>query len=114
MKTIKVIDILSKMAYEKEFPKKIKHCNEVYLLNTKYEGFIIYESKGGKCLDLIQCLNDEVEIIEENEDINIQDIGELNEFVHIGYDEGEDIKDPTSVKINELIKAVKELDRRIK
>ena len=62
---IKVIDLINKIA-NGERPKKIKWAGVVYELNPE---FIVYQSKGGSCLDLVQCLNDEIEIIEEDNKI---------------------------------------------
>ena len=111
-KTMKVIDLLVKVANGEEVPKKIKHWKEEY--ERDESGFIKYESKTERnlCLDLVQCLNDEVEIIEDKEDINIQDIKELPEYIHIG-DEGADavVKDEVNIKINEIIRAVKHLEK---
>ncbi len=67
MNKITVIEILNKIANGEEIPKKIKHWQEIYELKESI--FIIYENKDGDYLDLVQCLTDEVEIIEEDNKI---------------------------------------------
>lgn len=123
---MKVIDLLNKIANGEEVPKKIKHWKEEY--ERDESGFIKYESKTERnlCLDLVQCLNDEIEIIEDKEDINIQDIKELTyKGEKIGYGTTEqfvdDIDDYCSainsamdsmgIKINEILRAVKYLEK---
>ena len=56
-------------------------------------------------MNVIAILNDDFEIIEENEGINIQDIEELNEF---------SVCEDRDIKINELIKAIKKIDKEMK
>ena len=75
MKTIKIIDLLNKIAKGEEVPERIKYCNEVFIFNKDNCNFL-YKYQIGKC-QLFGCcrLNDEVEIIEENkipEKINLK------------------------------------------
>ena len=99
-KKIKIIDLLVKIAKGEEVPNlKIKHWKQIYNFNIKM-GFITCQSDEGYNLDLIQCLNDEVEILEDNTE-------EIEELLTI-----EDYEcDKTDIrlnrdKINELVKAI--------
>ena len=114
-KTIKVIDLLNKIANGEEVPKEIKRWKETYLLNVNH-GFITCTSESGYQLDLLQILNDEVEIIEESEqEIDIQAIEELwANRVGDSNQCRDDFMLKNRDKINELIRAVKELDNKIK
>jgi len=99
-KKIKIIDLLVKIAKGEEIPNlKIKHWKQIYNFNIKM-GFITCQSDEGYNLDLIQCLNDEVEILEDN----TEEIEELQEFEYV------DTYDKNSIeanrqKINELVRA---------
>jgi len=65
-KKIKIIELLNKIANGEEVPNlKIKHWKQIYNFNIKM-GFITCQSDEGYNLDLIQCLNDYVEILEDN------------------------------------------------
>lgn len=113
-KTIKVIDLLNKIANGEEVPEKIKHNGTEHNLN-KITGW--YQS-----IDVIgninewfiskYRLNDEVEIIEEQQDIDIQSIKELEPL--------EDYEvDKTDVRlnrelINKILQWAKQLDKKIK
>ena len=73
MKTIKVIDLLNKIANGEEVPKKIKYENRILYLDdegNEYEPtFNYYDKDGENALFegwIGQYLNDEVEIIEEH------------------------------------------------
>ena len=106
-KKIKVIDLLNKIANGEEIPKKIKHWKEEYTLVNKI-GFVSCTSKSGYCLDLVQCLNEEVEILEDN----TEEIEELAEWVtrrdgEVTQQEGKRLE--MCYKINELVKAVNKL-----
>ena len=66
MKTIKIIDLLIKIANGEEVPKKIKYCNKIYTLSNIVND---YMNEDGNYLtykfDDFDILNDEVEILEE-------------------------------------------------
>jgi len=106
-KKIKVIELLNKIANGEEVPNlKIKHWKQIYNFNIKM-GFITCQSDEGYNLDLIQCLNDEVEILEDN----TEDIEEFGcEFINnlVTEDEVDMAK-----KINELVKAVNQIRKKI-
>ena len=76
MKTIKIIDLLNKIANGEELPKKIKHCGAVY----KHIYFDIYKShdyEDALSGDLLfadrliiqEHLTDEVEILDEEDEL---------------------------------------------
>lgn len=98
-KKIKIIELLNKIANGEEVPNlKIKHWKQIYNFNIKM-GFITCQSDEGYNLDLIQCLNDEVEILEDN----TEEIEELPDDIdEFGWLE---VKD----KINELVKAIRQI-----
>jgi hypothetical protein len=115
--TIKVIDLLNKIANGEEVPTKIKVNNKIYIYNA-LEHFYVMMDKGDDLLKLCTIFNSdvfmnmEVEIIEDKEDINIQDIEELPEYIHIGDGGADaDVKDEVNIKINEIIRAVKHLEK---
>lgn len=117
---MKIIDLLNKIANGEEVPNKIKHWNKNYRydsLSTDYEqigGFdslfknlLIYEH------DLQKCLNNEVEILEEEKDIeetNLRyvvcksDFADLHivDLLNNFFKENDD-------KINELVREVRKL-----
>ncbi len=75
----------------------------------------------GRIEEIINCLNDEVEIIEEQQDIEIQaieeiksDVSDIPEDKHYGKLFIESCLQINKEKINQLIQAVKQLDRKIK
>lgn len=123
-KTIKVIDLLNKIANGEEVPIEIEYRNKRYVLNRTCKQY--YEKGEGSYLDnklafkntieyefYGDFLNDEVKIIEEQiieeqedqEEIDIQSIEEIN-------------LSPTPTKyevvLHKLVQAVKQLDKKIK
>ena len=111
-KTIKLIDLFNIIAKGEEIPVSIKYKDEIYICREN-NGNIIYQLKKYNAVLTLQCfedLNNIVEIIEEQQDIDIQAI---EEFIipRIARSEEEDMWN-NRIKINELIKAVKQLDRR--
>lgn len=110
---IKVIDLLNKIANGEEVPEKIKYRKDIYKYIKHWEQYV--DENDDPLLYIISksnysCLNDEVEIIEEEPEIDIQALKEINEQSEFG----KDIKDLRAVRINELIKAIKQLDKQIK
>ena len=74
MNTIKIIDLLNKIANGEEVPKKIKYNNKIYEYYERLENIFNYKQiVNGKYIDdyfndnyfIDSILNDEVEIIEE-------------------------------------------------
>lgn len=105
MKKIKVITLLNKIANGEEAPKKIKYGGQIYLKDK--ENDVINTA----------ILNNEIEIIEDDEEepeIDTQQIEELHKGMIIdnGKIEPEMIIN-LKYKVNELVKAVKQLDRQI-
>ena len=130
-KTIKVIDLLNKMAKNEKYrPKKIiLGCWEYTFDGIDYQNNYITDKSGllfHWCLEKI--LNDEVEIIEEESEIDIQGIEEtkisddgVNEFFYYTNRNSDTSSIDCSVvdvkimkKINKLIEAVKYLDNKLK
>lgn len=104
-KKIKIIELLNKIANGEEVPNlKIKHWKQIYNFNIKM-GFITCQSDEGYNLDLIQCLNDEVEILEDN----TEEIEELKYDVVDENGRGWYKLDTIADKVTELIKSVNEI-----
>ena len=116
---MKIIDILNKMAKgELEDGFEFKYDNDTYKYNKKEDEIVSVEY--GFCLGnyykVENILNDEVEIIEENkeiEELEIQSIKEYEDYIIDMARTDENVKD-LARKINEIIKAVKQLDIRVK
>ena len=109
---IKVIDLLNKLANGEKVPEKIKFAGDVFTL----EKDTYYRAGTLVSLDYIKLkrsfLNEEVEIIEEEPEIDIQDIKEIVAVKNEGNMFGGVYNN--TCKINELIKAIKQLDKQIK
>ncbi|MDY5930153.1 MAG: hypothetical protein SPJ27_09040 [Candidatus Onthovivens sp.] len=77
-KTIRVIDLLNKIANGEEVPKKIRYFGEEFKLAKDNEYYSVYSSRSlisyfGE--DYLRAeLNDEVEILDEEEFIDIEEI----------------------------------------
>ena len=87
MNKIKVIDLLNKIANGEEIPEKIKYELKI---NTYLH-----------CHYVPECLNDEVEIIEEDKKIEKFEFGEIEDREHY------EIKR----KINEIIDKLNEMEK---
>ena len=107
MKTYKGYELLKAIANNeikegtkfKNLNQKVKSDNS-HIYTYNHNNFI--GRWGGT--NIIAILNDEFELIEEQEDIDIQSIEEL----YIG-----DVTTEDKLKINELVRAVKQLDKKI-
>ena len=137
---MKVIDLLNKIAKGEEVPKKIKFGKDIFTYNKECNDYIHEINKWASetlmfkvmCTHFIkEILENEVELIEEQQDIEIQGLKEIewteingvgdehdefilnnNErYICSNYDDPEMV---TILRINELIKAVKQLDKRQK
>lgn len=111
-KTIKMIELLIKSSKGEEVPKKIKFEEDIFELDNEDK---TYTSENGNFLtDSINFnlsnLNDEVEIIEDEVEIDIQSIEEMNAT----FNGNSSLIDVEKQTINELVKAVKQLDKNIK
>ena len=116
---IKVIDLINKIDNKEELPQKVKFEKEIYEYDKKRKDYINkYDDWTSQTLlyrvmsthfisELLEC---EVEIIEDKE--------ELKMFEQEWFNSNEGIMNivevDLAVKINELIKAVKQLDKNIK
>lgn len=123
-KTIKLIELLNKIANGGEVPEKIEYRNVEYVKKRDgWNNMSYYESVESK-YDLLlskinstTTLNEEVEIIED--EIDIQEIEEINHYDIISALEGkteENINNELekhSLIINKLRQAVKQLDKQI-
>lgn len=142
MNKIRVIDLLNKIANGEEVPERIKYGTKTWKLreNKNLDNDYINEDLdvSAKLFDeyldgiLLECLNDTVEIIEEQQDIDIQEIEEVGKMLGWALisleEEIEGQKESINFtldffgnKINELIEnqnkvlqAVKQLDKNIK
>lgn len=85
---IKIIELLNRIANGEEVAKKIKHWKTEYE-KLDDDTFVQYRNKDGYCLDLVQILNDEVEIIEEDKPIEELKLVNLNNKVQLKTDTGD-------------------------
>ena len=111
---MKVIDLLNKMANGEEVPEKIKVGNIIYIYES-WEHFYYTDNEEredllvrGKDYSSIDFLNWNVELIED--EIDIDGIEELTDESKGTAGEFNAIKN----KINELVQAVKQLDKKIR
>lgn len=116
-KTIKIIDLLNKIANGEEVPKKIK------ILGLEFEWFEgcyrtcdTLKKYLSDCWRLDNILNDTVEIIEEQQDIDIQEIEELPKILFLGTGKNDLTKVLNDIidNQNQQLQAVKQLDRNKK
>ena len=126
---MKVIDLLNKMANGERLPNKIKLDGEIW---TCKEDKKYYKQCEIELIDwygnaLQRCLNDYIELIEDEVDIdNIEETEikndgmkyfeyENNGATESGYSKNYSAGDiETRIKINELVQAVKQLNKEIK
>lgn len=121
---MKIIELLNKIANNEEVPKKIKvSC---YEFKWREVGRYYANTTKGKFQSLVQDwlnnaskLNSEVEIIEDEEEIDIQSIDIQSIDIIRDYRTSEDDLYNDNFEdfrgtINELVQAVKQLDKNIK
>ena len=110
---IKVINLLNKIANKEELPQRIKYDDYEWKLGTAENEKMDYSrydyvelfNQYLEC-SLIESLNDEIELLED-EEIDIKKIEKMSENIdEIGWLEMSD-------KINELVKAIKQLNNKI-
>lgn len=111
---MKIIDLLNKIANGEEVPKKIAIDSTVYVYTKQnyyedYEGYSLFEDVSDS--NIKEFLDEEVEIIEEQEEINIQNIEEIP--FEDNTSDNAVLRDTRDLIINQLVKAVKQLDKRI-
>ncbi len=112
---MKVIDLLVKTANKEEVPKKIIYLGDVYEAIT-LNGFIYYVNGTTPMVIFPNCLNDEIEIIEENNKIDKLDTSIIN-ALRYDYEKNKEMtisniaSDFLSVSkaINELVDEVNKL-----
>lgn len=124
-KTIKVIDLLNKIANGEEVPEKIKFEHSIYTYFKETEDYVNYADEDDKWYGqtllfavmlnhkINEILDAKVEIIEEQQDIDIQEIN----FFECEYFETHTltrIENDFAITINRIIQAVKQLDKNIK
>lgn len=116
MNKIRVIDLLNMISKGEEVPKQIEYRANLYRLDEDknyrdvVDGSYFVE---GLSFNLAN-LSDEVQIIEEQQDIDIVCIEELDCTKNYFKDGTELTYKLMYERINHLIKAVKQLDRKIK
>lgn len=118
---MKLIELLNKMANREKLPKKILIRDKVYYLINDADGNIVYSQATDKSnweafidhrLNITRCLNEEVLILDIGVEIsedNTIDIDNIEELTQNYFDDWTEAK-----KINELVQAVKQIDKRVK
>lgn len=113
---MKVIELLNKIAKGEELPKTIVWNYKHYQIGVEQ----YYETEGRmglfeKIFNILNdrdALNEEVEIIKEEKTIEIHNLKELEEHAYMDeYNEHE--VEENRYAINALIRAVKQLDKKI-
>ena len=110
---IKVIDLLNKIANDEEVPKKIKWQGQIYEYSCSNRFY--YQNSWSMYRDFYtegNCLNDEVEIIEEPKKIEKITVREKT----LGFPNGEwtarNMDKAFAIKINELIDEINNLKEK--
>lgn len=121
-KTIKVIDLLNKIANGEDVPEKILYKEKIFEFDKLEKCYITSNFDNTVMNDLgiylddglnMNSLNDTVEIIEEQEEIDIQSIKDIKDIYIENATCGEDVK-YLARKYNEILKWAKQLDKKIK
>ena len=124
-KTIRVIDLLNKIANGEEAPKKIKFNEDIfeyYPSEKEYKSWVDEDRFMGQTLlfavmnehYINEILNETVEIIEDQEVIDIQGLAEIPGLIHALSSEG--IGENIDILVNQcnyLVQAVKQLDKKM-
>lgn len=89
MKTIKIIDLLNKIANREKVPEKIKYDTKEMKYNHNKQDYLGYYSNGNgewlfqylfdKCRNTEHFINDKVEVIEEEKEIEKLDVALLGQ-----------------------------------
>ena len=118
---IKIIDLLNKLANGEEVPTKFTFKSFLWEYDIRSKMWFTYYQKNGETLNhrldkfffLNLCLNDEVEVVEEDELIELLDYEEITY-----YADGKPIETKKEVfkskivdKINEIIKKVNKMQK---
>ena len=109
---MKVIDLLNKMANGERLPNKIKLDDKIWTCkeDKKYYNQCEIELINWYGNELQRCLNDYLELIED--EIDIDNIEELLKIEEYEVDKTDTVINRN--KINELVQAVKQLNKRVK
>ena len=95
--------------------KEVKDGTQFRMLKDK--NIYTYRNNNFVCkyggMNVIAILNNEFEIIEEQEEIDIQNIA-MMDLEKYGFDVKDEFAIDLICKINELVQAVKQLDKKIK
>lgn len=113
-KKIKVIELLNKIANNEKLPAKIIFNTVVWKLMKDEKDYRSTHTQERLLKDdnwILGHLNVEVEILEDEEEIDIQGIKEM-EYLEDYEADKTDIR-LNRDKINDLVKAVKQLDKKI-
>lgn len=106
---IKIIDLFNKIANNEKVPKKIRYFGEIYEYSEEMKFY--YQNGFSMYRDFFtegNCLNDEVEIIEEKE---IEKIGKIYDgFTDSYYDT---CLETTIKKVDEIIDVVNKIKKEI-
>ncbi len=116
-KVIKVIDLLNMVAKGEKTPKRIKYAGYIFGRSDDDRYYTFFDEEDyqtNHLMEYVRCsdMNDEVEILDEEDEIDIQELGEMqNPKKWKAID-----ADITSIviNINRLTKAVKQLDNKLK
>lgn len=120
-KTIKIIDLLNKIANGEEVPEKIKYEGDILKYEKEVQDYFgVSKTGNGSFFNYLfvnkktaKFINDTVEIIEEQEDIDIQKITDIKDVFIDNAACGEDVK-YLARKYNEILKWAKQLDKKTK
>lgn len=108
---IKIIDLLNKIANNEEVPKKIKWQGQIYEYSCSNRFY--YQNSWSMYRDFDtegNCLNDEVEIIEEPKKIEKLDYKYVNTYGNVSQHRKSE--EPLIDKINELIDEINNLKEK--
>ena len=107
---IKIIDLFNKIANNEKVPKKIRYFGEIYEYSEEMKFY--YQNGFSMYRDFFtegNCLNDEVEIIEEEKEI--EKIGKIYDgFTDSYYDT---CLETTIKKVDELVDEINKLKKEI-
>ena len=113
-KTIKIIDLINKIANGEEFPKKIKYNKkDIYIWDSIQNKYVLKDASYISLAFDFKELNEEVEIIEDDYTIDIQGIEELDvDNIHLMT--AHNLETLFVERYNEMVKVIKQTDKEIK
>lgn len=117
-KKIKVIELFNIIAKGIDIPTKVEYRQKIYKFDSDIMDYVPQDEELRLSLliagydNFKGALNGEVEILEDEEEIDIQDIEELQIFSDSTVYDYNDV-DRNRKVINDLVKAVKQLDKKI-